>query len=72
MVSKIAAQKTSQVWCHPETEKIIFDAKVAIKFAELLDKYIDALQWCSGSGDFGPGGKAEEGWKKICKPLLEM
>lgn len=30
----------------------------------------DALIWCSGSADFGPGGQAEEGWNKVCRPLL--
>ena len=31
----------------------------------------EALIWCSGSEDFGEGGKARKGWLKICKPLLE-
>jgi len=34
-------------------------------------KFIDALIWCSGSGDFQVGGKARKGWEKICLPLLE-
>lgn len=34
------------------------------------DKYKDALIWCSGSEDFQVGGKAREGWEKICLPLL--
>ena len=25
----------------------------------------EALQWCGGSNDFGPGGIAEKGWLKI-------
>ncbi len=31
----------------------------------------EALIWCSGSTDFGPGGKAETGWNKTCRPLLK-
>jgi hypothetical protein len=31
----------------------------------------DALIWCSGSADFGPGGKAHKGWVKKCRPLLD-
>lgn len=30
----------------------------------------EALQWCSGSDDFQEGGKAREGWLKLCAPLL--
>ncbi len=30
----------------------------------------EALIWCSGSADFGPGGKAEIGWNKLCRPLI--
>jgi hypothetical protein len=32
---------------------------------------LDALIWCSGSQDFGPGGIARKGWLKKCKPLLD-
>ena len=38
---------------------------------ELIKKYKDALIWCSGSDDFQVGGKAREGWEKICLPLLK-
>ena len=34
------------------------------------DQLRDALIWCSGSADFGPGGKAETGWNKVCRPLI--
>ncbi len=34
------------------------------------DALREALQWCSGSDDFGVGGKARVGWVKICAPLL--
>ncbi len=29
-----------------------------------------ALRWCSGTDDFQVGGKAREGWEKVCVPLL--
>lgn len=38
---------------------------------EVKRKYQDALIWCSGSDDFQIGGKAREGWEKICLPLLK-
>jgi len=44
-----------------------FDYDETVK---ILDRYREALIWCSGSADFGPGGQAEKGWEKICKPLL--
>jgi hypothetical protein len=34
------------------------------------DALAHALQWCSGSDDFAPGGKARKGWVKLCQPLL--
>jgi len=39
--------------------------------ARLIQKHREALAWCSGSADFGPGGQAEEGWDKDCRPLLD-
>lgn len=38
---------------------------------ELILKMQEALIWCSASEDFAPGGKAREGWEKMCKPLLD-
>lgn len=38
---------------------------------ERIEALEDALIWCSGSPDFGPGGQAHEGWVKVCRPLLE-
>jgi len=35
------------------------------------EELLDALIWCSGSQDFGPGGMARKGWLKKCKPLLD-
>ena len=37
---------------------------------ETINAMRDALIWCSGSADFGPGGKAHVGFEKIVKPLL--
>lgn len=39
---------------------------------ESLQKYKDALRWCSGSKDFQEGGIAQPGWEKICAPLLKL
>ncbi len=39
---------------------------------ERVSKLEEALQWCSGSGDFAPGGKARRGWVKLCQPLLRV
>jgi hypothetical protein len=36
-----------------------------------IQKYKDALIWCSGSEDFQIEGKARKGWEKICVPLLK-
>jgi len=36
-----------------------------------IDKYKDALIWCSGSDDFQLEGKARKGWEKLCIPLLK-
>ena len=47
-----------------------FERLDAIFLTEIA-KYQDALIWCSGSEDFQVGGKAREGWEKICLPLLQ-
>jgi uncharacterized protein YfaS (alpha-2-macroglobulin family) len=38
--------------------------------ADRLKQFQEALVWCSGSADFGPGGVAREGWERLCQPLL--
>lgn len=38
---------------------------------EAVTRLQAALQWCSGSDDFQEGGKAREGWLKVCAPLLD-
>ena len=35
-----------------------------------IERFREALIWCSGSEDFNDGGKAREGWLKLCAPLL--
>lgn len=41
-----------------------------VELEKEVEKLKEALIWCSGSGDFGEGGKARKGWLKICEPLL--
>jgi hypothetical protein len=41
------------------------------EFLIYVGKLEEALIWCSGSKDFGPGGIAEEGWNTVCRPLLK-
>lgn len=41
------------------------------QLAEKMEKYEDALIWCSGSEDFQIGGKARKGWEKLCLPLID-
>src|SRR5262245_3857389 len=31
---------------------------------------LEALAWCGGAADFGPGGKAECGWDLVVRPIL--
>ena len=39
---------------------------------EVIEKYKEALIWCSGAEDFQyPDGKARVGWEKIVQPLLK-
>lgn len=44
--------------------------QLLVRNAEIA-AYREALQWCSGSADFAPGGKAREGWLRIAQPLLD-
>ncbi|MEE8586258.1 MAG: hypothetical protein V3T83_15545 [Acidobacteriota bacterium] len=37
----------------------------------LIERFYDALIWCSASGDFAPGGEARKGWLEVCQPLLD-
>ena len=40
-----------------------------VEDGELLD---DCLVWCSGSADFGDGGKAREGWLRVVIPARDQ
>lgn len=70
MASELARQKSAQAWCADLTSHTEMDVNLAEVFADILDKYIDALRWCSGSNDFAPKGKARRGWMKIQRELL--
>lgn len=70
MASKMAMEIAARAWCTPETENRIMDVALANAFADILDKYIEALIWCEGSFDFSPEGQAFEGFNKIRKELL--
>ncbi len=39
---------------------------------ERVSELVEALEWCSGSADFAPEGKARKGWVKLCQPLLRQ
>jgi len=68
--TSFAREMAARAWCAPTTEKLTMIPELAEEFARILDAYIEALIWCGGSADFGEGGQAREGWKKICEPLL--
>ena len=52
-------------WCDPRTCDIKMDPVLGSVFAEKIAVYIEALQWCGGSADFGPDGKAFAGFQKM-------
>lgn len=35
-----------------------------------LARAVAALEWCGGSGDFGPEGGAHDGWRSVVLPVL--
>ena len=69
--SEISLGIAARAWCTPTTSHITMVPELATVFAEIIDDYREALIWCSGSADFGPGGQATKGWDKICKPLID-
>ena len=69
--SDFAIGVAARMWCTPKTEKFVLIPEVTEEVARIIDEYREALMWCSGSADFGQGGKAEIGWKKICELLLK-
>ena len=68
-MSSLSKEMAAKAWCTPETEKIEMDVRLAKAFADILEEYIEALQWCGGSADFQKEGIARKGWEKIAKPL---
>lgn len=68
--SEFSMGVAARAWCTPETEEFVMIPELAKEFARIIEQYREALIWCGGSADFGQGGKAETGWKKICEPLL--
>jgi hypothetical protein len=52
-------------------ERFDFNAALAAERRVVVERYREALIWCSGADDFAPDGKAREGWEKIVKPLLD-
>lgn len=45
--------------------------EIVEEYEKEIDKYKDALIWCSGSSDFQLEGQARKGWEKLCVPLLK-
>lgn len=71
MATENARHKAAQVWCRPAISAKVVDVELAEAFAEIIDEYREALMWCGGSTDFGPGGQAREGWLKGVQPLID-
>ena len=70
MPSRKATEIVAQCWCDPRVADLEIDVKLGAVFAEKIDEYIEALQWCGGSADFAHGGQARRGWKNVVKRLL--
>ena len=60
----------AQAWCDPRTSCIVMDPVLAEVFAEMLDRYKEAIIWMSGSSSFGPEGEAVEDWRKLRDALF--
>jgi hypothetical protein len=69
MASKLARERAAQCWCDSRVSDRIMDSELCEVFAELLNKYIDALIACGHLLDFSQG-KVENRWDEICSPLL--
>jgi hypothetical protein len=52
------------------TARVPCPADLVRAAADEIDALRDALFWCGGSPSFGPGGEAEEGWRKLAESLL--
>lgn len=70
MATEKAQEMAAQAWCTEKTSMKEMDVDLAEAFAEIIDKYREALIWCGGSDDFAYGGKAQIGYDKIVRPLL--
>ncbi len=70
MATRFSRGVAARAWCCSKTKKKVMDVDLAEEFANILDKYIEALQWCSGSCDFQIGGKARRGWNRMVVPLI--
>ena len=71
MASEQARSIAANFWRDPRTSKTEMDVVLAEVIAEKIDQYLEALIWCGGSADFGPGGQAEKGWNRCVLPLLK-
>jgi hypothetical protein len=66
--------------CWERPPEGVFDSTRAKEIGDYLHGFLDellldaehALWWCGGASDFGPGGQAEEGWKKVVQPVLHV
>lgn len=70
VATEFSQEIAAQAWCTKSTSGIVMDLVLAEAFADILDTYIGALQWCGGSGDFQVGGKARRGWNRGIVPLI--
>ena len=70
-IGEISRGIAARAWCTSTTSHIVMMPELAEVFASIIEDYRQALIWCSGSADFGPGGQAEVGWDKVCKPLID-
>ena len=61
----------AQAWCDPRTSNLVIEPALAEVFAEILDKYREAIIWMSASPSFRSGGEAFTGWLKIQETLLK-
>lgn len=53
-------------WCRDGVPALLS----ALETDPAVERMREALIWCSGSDDFQEGGKAREGWLKLCAPLI--
>lgn len=56
---------------HKDQETIKEYEETMRKQHAIINKLLDALLWCSGSGDFNEGGQARKGWLKLCQPIID-